>query len=136
MGELLTIGEVARLTTRRPSTIRYYEQIGLLPKAVRVSGRRRYGRDVIRTLAMIETAQRAGGLTLDEIKRLIHAVPSGRSAVRELREIAELKLPAVDAQIERATVVRAWLEAASRCECLDLDECPLFNVTCPLSEDA
>src|SRR5438876_8565206 len=41
----MTIGAVAALSGRRPSSIRYYEQIGLLPPAARASGRRVYGPD-------------------------------------------------------------------------------------------
>src|SRR5262249_46460232 len=99
--------------------------------AIRVSGRRHYRPDVIRVLAVIETAQRAG-LTLDEIKALLHAGPGDHAAIEQLREIAERKLPVLVAQIQRATIVRAWLEAASRCECPALDECPLFDSTAPL----
>ena len=62
----MTIGAVAALSGRRPSSIRYYEQIGLLSPAARVSGRRVYGPDTIRTLAVIETGQRAG-LTLGAV---------------------------------------------------------------------
>jgi MerR family redox-sensitive transcriptional activator SoxR len=72
----LTIGAVAERTGKRPSLIRYYEQVGLLPQPVRVSGRRRYGADTVRTLAVIDTGQRAG-LTLDEIKTLLLAVQIG-----------------------------------------------------------
>ena len=68
----MTIGAVAALSGRRPSSIRYYEQIGLLPRPARVSGRRVYGPDTVRTLAVIETGQRAG-LTLDEIRDLLSA---------------------------------------------------------------
>jgi MerR family transcriptional regulator, redox-sensitive transcriptional activator SoxR len=35
----LTIGAVARLAGKRPSSIRYYEQIGVLPAPPRVGGR-------------------------------------------------------------------------------------------------
>ena len=68
----MTIGAVAARAGRRPSSIRYYEQIGLLPRPDRVSGRRVYGPDTVRTLAVIETGQRAG-LTLDEIRDLLSA---------------------------------------------------------------
>ena len=60
------------MTGRRPSSVRYYEQIGLLRRAGRVNGRRVYGTDTVRTLAVIETGQRAG-LTLDEIRVLLAA---------------------------------------------------------------
>jgi DNA-binding transcriptional MerR regulator len=122
----ITIGAVAALTGRRPSAIRYYEQIGLLPPAARVSGRRVYGPDSIRTLAVIETGQRAG-LTLDEIRALLSASDGDQAAVERLREVAIRKLPQVKELVERTEIVRDWLEAAARCECPTLDDCPLFD---------
>jgi len=122
----MTIGELARRTARRPSSIRYYEEIGVLPAPIRVGGRRRYPEDTVRTLTVVGTAQRAG-LTLDEIRALLHAESGDASATEELRVIAERKLPEVAATIERAEQVRGWLEAAARCECPSLDECCLFD---------
>jgi len=75
----MSIGAVAAQAGRRPSSIRYYEQIGLLPRPDRVSGRRVYGPDTVRTLAVIETGQRAG-LTLDEIKDLLSASDGDQGA--------------------------------------------------------
>ena len=123
---LLAIGELAEMAGKRPSAIRYYEQIGLLPKPVRVAGQRKYDPGTVRTLAVIETGQRAG-LTLDEIKTLLSASPDDSEAIDRLREVAERKLPVITAQIERTTLVRDWLEIAARCECPNLDECPLFD---------
>ena len=122
----MSIGAVAQLTGKRPSSIRYYEQIGLLPRPARAGGRRRYGPDTVRTLAVIDTAQRAG-LTLNEIKALLSASPDDRTAVDRLREVADRKLPEIRAVIERSELVRGWLECAARCECPNLDECPLFD---------
>ena len=94
--------------------------------AARASGRRVYGPDTVRTLAVIETGQRAG-LTLDEIRTLLSAAPDDQAAVERLREVAIRKLPQVKELIERTEIVRDWLEAAVRCECPSLDECPLFD---------
>jgi MerR family transcriptional regulator, redox-sensitive transcriptional activator SoxR len=124
--DLLTIGEVSRLTGKAASSIRYYEGIGLISEPVRVSGRRRYQPAIIRTLAVIDTAQRAG-LTLDEVRLLFEAAESGAEASERLREVAERKLPELQALIERAEIVRAWLEAAARCACPTVDDCPLFD---------
>ena len=121
----MSIGAVAALAGKRPSSIRYYEQIGLLPPATRVSGRRVYGPDTVRTLAVIETGQRAG-LTLDEIRALLSASPADQAAIERLREVAARKLTEITALIERTEIVRDWLESAARCECPSLDECPLF----------
>ena len=41
--------------------------------------------------------------------------------------MAERKLPELTAMIERAELVRDWLEGAARCECPTLDDCPLFD---------
>ncbi len=131
--ELLTIGELARRTARRTSSIRYYEEIGLLPEPVRVGGRRRYPEQTVRTLTVVDTAQRAG-LTLSEIRTLLTAAPDDSAAIEELRGIAERKLPELEATIERAVLVRRWLEAAARCECPSLDECCLFEPEAGLPE--
>jgi MerR family transcriptional regulator, redox-sensitive transcriptional activator SoxR len=125
-GRSMSIGAVAAQAGRRPSSIRYYEQIGLLPRPDRVSGRRVYSPDTVRTLAVIETGQRAG-LTLDEIRDLLSASDGDQAAIERLREVAVRKLPEVRELIERTEIVRDWLEAATRCECPTLDECPLFD---------
>jgi MerR family redox-sensitive transcriptional activator SoxR len=122
---LLTIGEIARRTGRRASAIRYYEQVGLLPEPVRVSGQRRYREGTVRALTVIDTAQRAG-LTLEETKTLLDAAPGDEAAIEELRNVATRKLPQLVETIERSILVRRWLEAATRCECPSLEECDLF----------
>ena len=77
-------------------------------------------------LAVIDTGQRAG-LTLDEIKTLLSASPDDSAAIERLREVASRKLPEITALIERTEIVRSWLECAARCECPNLNECPLFE---------
>lgn len=122
----LSIGEVARLSGKAASAIRYYEDVELLDPPDRVGGRRRYAPEVVRRLAVIETAQRAG-LTLDEIRLLLRATPADGAATEQLRAVAEQKLPALREAIERAELVRSWLEDAARCCCPTLDDCPLFD---------
>jgi MerR family redox-sensitive transcriptional activator SoxR len=129
--ELLFIGDVARASGRAPSAIRYYEAIGLLPQPVRVSGRRRYPAEIVRSLAIIDTAQRAG-LTLDDIRLLLRASTKDAAAVERLREVAERQLPVLREAIERAEVVRGWLEQAADCCCPTLETCPLFEQPSPL----
>jgi MerR family redox-sensitive transcriptional activator SoxR len=124
--DALLIGDVARLSGKAPSAIRYYEAVGLLEAPARISGRRRYPSTVVRTLAVIETAQRAG-LSLEDIRHLLQATPSNRAATEQLRKVAEQKLPELREAIERAEIVRGWLEGAARCDCPTLDDCPLFE---------
>lgn len=131
--ELLTIGQVAQRAGRAASSLRYYEQIGLIPTPIRLNGRRHYRPDILRTLAVIETAQRAG-LNLDEIRLLLQAAPGDKAAIERLREVAERKLPELRATIERAELVLGWLEHAARCDCPSLDDCPLFDESTRLPE--
>src|SRR3989442_15866090 len=131
--DALLIGDVARLSGKAPCSIRYYEEVGLLEAPERISGRRRYPRTVVRTLAVIETAQRAG-LSLEEIRLLLQATPSNHAATERLREVAEQKLPVLREAIERAEIVHRWLEDAARCHCPTLDDCPLFEDSVRLPE--
>ena len=127
------IGEVASISGKAPSAIRYYESIGLLPEPLRVSGRRRYPPDVVQSLAVIDTAQRAG-LALDDIRLLVSASADDANAVEQLREVAERRLPALREAIARAEVVREWLEQAADCCCPTLETCPLFEQPSRLPE--
>jgi MerR family redox-sensitive transcriptional activator SoxR len=98
----------------------------LLPQPHRVAGRRRYTGEIVRTLSVIAAAQRAG-LSLDEVRELLGAAEADGAVSERLRAIAQRKLPEVDALIERARLVRSWLEAAADCRCPTLDDCPLFE---------
>ncbi len=120
----MRIGEVADRAGVRVSLIRYYEDIGLLLEPERVSGQRRYDESVLRRLAVIDVAQRAG-LSLDEIRELLE---HGNDPMSDrLRELAERRLPEIDALIDRAQRVRAWLHTAQSCDCQSIDECALFD---------
>jgi len=127
------IGEVATISGKAPSAIRYYESIGILPEPVRLSGRRRYPGEVLRSLAVIDTAQRAG-LSLDDIRLLLRASTEDAKAVEQLREVAERRLPVLLEAIARAELVREWLEQAAECCCPTLETCPLFEQPSPLPE--
>jgi MerR family redox-sensitive transcriptional activator SoxR len=122
--EPLTIGEIARRAGVQATTVRYYESLGVLPEPERVSGQRRYTVDVLRRLAIIDVAQRAG-CSLEEIGELFTA--ADKPASRRLRALADHKLPQIEALIERAQAVHRWLEVASACDCDTLDVCGLFD---------
>ena len=81
---LLRIGEVAELTGTTPRTIRYYEEIGLLPEAEdRLSGKRRlYTEADVERLGELIRLRDLLGLSLDGLKRLVEA-ESARAGLRE-----------------------------------------------------
>jgi MerR family redox-sensitive transcriptional activator SoxR len=126
--EDLTIGQLAKRAGLRTSAIRYYERVGVLPAPGRVSGQRRYGSEAVRRLEVLEIAKRAG-FSLDEARVLLQRSEAGTPAFEALRDLAQAKLPEVDALISRAQDMRAWLALASDCSCATLDACELFDVT-------
>jgi len=125
-GKQLAIGEVAQRAGMTASRIRYYEARGLLTPPGRVSGKRRYGSDVLRRLAIIDAAQRVG-FGLDEIRDLLGS--RDELAHERLRQLALAKLPELDQPIDRATSVRRLLEICSECDCESIDVCRMFDLT-------
>ena len=120
----LMIGEVADAAGMRTSRIRYYEARGLLPEPERVAGKRSYGDDVLRRLAIIDAAQRVG-FTLEEIGDLLGS--REEPAHERLRQLALAKLPELDNLIARATSVRRLLAICSRCDCESIEVCRMFD---------
>jgi MerR family transcriptional regulator, redox-sensitive transcriptional activator SoxR len=122
---MLAIGEVAEKANVNVSAIRYYEREGLLPEAERVSGQRRFTADAVQRLGIIDVAKQAG-FSLEEVGALLDSIDQGAPAHEQLQALAARKLPEVDALIERAQAMRAWLTIASECGCESLDCCGLF----------
>ena len=81
---LLRIGEVAEATGTTPRTIRYYEEIGLLPEVDdRVSGKRRlYTHADVDRLNELMRLRELLNLSLDELKQLVEA-ETARAGLRE-----------------------------------------------------
>lgn len=122
----LTIGEVAARAGVNTSRIRYYERVGVLPRPERTSGQRRYEESVLKRLAIVDVAQRAG-LSLDEIRHLTGPDSHGAGAGDSIRRIADRKLPEVEALIARGQAMKEWLELARTCDCRTVDVCSLFT---------
>lgn len=82
-GESLRIGDVARLVQTTPRTIRYYEEIGLLPETpARPSGRHRlYTQAEVERLREVMRLKSLLGVSLDELKTLLTA-EEARAEVR------------------------------------------------------
>jgi MerR family transcriptional regulator, redox-sensitive transcriptional activator SoxR len=126
--EGMSIGEVAGRAGVRPSALRYYERIGLLPAPERENGRRRYGgevlRDVLDRLAVVRVAQQAG-FTISEIRTLLDGFSDDTPPSERWQVLAREKLPKVEALVDRAIGMKDLLEKGLRCECLRLEDCEL-----------
>lgn len=120
----LRIGQVAQHTGVANSTLRYYEQLGLMAAPNRQSGQRRYDQSAIRRVHYIQVAQRAG-FALLEIKTLIHGFPEDTAPGWRWQQLANSKLPEIEALIERAKEMKRALELGIRCGCKSLEECEI-----------
>ena len=116
---MLTIGELGRRAGIAPTALRYYEQIGLLPAAPRVGGRRCYDEAVLSRLEVIRVCK-AAGFTLDDIVVLFADRTPGRP---DSRALARDKLAEIEARIEALTKAREIVEWGMRCECPSIDDC-------------
>src|SRR5258708_12956764 len=88
----LSISEVARQVGLKASAIRYYERIGLLPRAPRISGQRRYDTAALYRLAIIQRARQLG-FTLTEIRHLFFGFRNITRASERWRTLSQRKLP-------------------------------------------
>lgn len=120
---LLTISQVARQIGLQPSAIRYYEQIGLLPPAQRLSGQRRYDPTILYRLAIIQRARQLG-FTLTEIRQLFFGFHNATRASERWRTLSRRKLAELDHLMDGIKAVRALLKKLmTKCHCRTLDEC-------------
>jgi MerR family redox-sensitive transcriptional activator SoxR len=122
---VLSIGDLARSTRVRPSALRYWEQLGLLPGARREAGRRVWPAAAVRRVALIKMAKRSG-FTLAEIRRLLDGDTSP-AATRQWRELAARKLPELDAHIAETQALRQAVADCLQCGCMNFDRCILLN---------
>ena len=93
----MKIGQLAEAAGVHVETIRYYQQLGLMPRPARAHGAvRRYGDDAVSRLRFIKRAQ-ALGFSLDEVKLLLELSVGEHCA--ETRTLARRKLALVDQKI-------------------------------------
>lgn len=121
----LTIGQVARHAGLPASTIRFYEDAGVLPEPARVSGWRRYDAGVFAHLAMIALAQDAG-FSLDEIRTLRRGFPDTTPPSARWATLARKKLPEVEALIARAQAMKRLLSLGIECGCHGIEDCSVL----------
>src|SRR5713226_3115244 len=119
----LTISQVARQVGLQASAIRYYERIGLLPPALRMSGQRRYDATALYRLAIIQRARQLG-FTLDEIRQLFFGFRSVTKASERWRTLSRKKLVELDHLMNGIKTVRRLLKSMmEKCHCDTLDQC-------------
>src|SRR5580693_608519 len=120
---LLTISQVARQVGLQASAIRYYEQIGILLPAQRISGQRRYDTTVLYRLAVIQRARQIG-FTLDEIRQLFFGFRNVTKASERWQKLSRRKLAELDGLLDGIKTMQRLLKTMMlSCRCESLDQC-------------
>ncbi|MBZ5552037.1 MAG: MerR family transcriptional regulator [Acidobacteriia bacterium] len=119
----LTISEVARQAGLRPSAIRYYEQMRILPPPPRISGQRRYDTTALHRLAVIHRAQQSG-FTLDEVRRLFFGFRKTTPAFMRWQKLSQRKLAELAQWMDQIKSMQELLQTmVACCRCETMEEC-------------
>jgi MerR family transcriptional regulator, redox-sensitive transcriptional activator SoxR len=122
VAEDLAISDVARVFGLRTSAIRYYEQIGILPPAMRKNGQRRYDNSALSRLAVVQRAREIG-FTLEEIRELFFGFPPGTAPPKRWHQLSQRKIAEIQQRMKRLKLMETLLKRVEDCRCDALDEC-------------
>lgn len=127
MDEWLTIGEVAARAGLATSALRYYEVEGLVASRRSPGKQRRFHREVLRRIAFVRVAQQVG-LSLDEIREALAALPDGRTPTKaDWERLSRGWRPRLDERIDTLVRLRDRLSSCIGCGCLSIRACALYN---------
>lgn len=105
----ISIGSLSRATGVKVPTIRYYEQIGLIPTAGRTAGnQRRYDRAVLDRLRFIAHA-RAMGFPMESVAAMLRIAAHAEAPCTDLDALVRERLAEVEGRIARLTRLRTEL---------------------------
>ncbi len=107
---MLTIGGLAKRTGTKVQTIRYYEQIGLLPEPDRTEGgQRRYSNEQLDKLSFIRHSRQLG-FSLEAIRELLDLSDHPNQSCDMADAIARRQLKQVEQRIARLQALRTELK--------------------------
>ncbi|GAB0116097.1 redox-sensitive transcriptional activator SoxR [Acidisoma sp. 7E03] len=126
VGEL-SVGAVAERSGLAVSAVHFYERRGLIRSLRTAGNQRRYDRDVLRRLAVIQVAQELG-IPLAEVQTVFAGLPEGRSPTRrDWAVISRVWAEDLDRRIALLQRLRRDLANCIGCGCLSLGHCAMFN---------
>jgi MerR family redox-sensitive transcriptional activator SoxR len=127
----LSVGEAAKRSGVAVSTLHFYESKGLIRGSRTRGNQRRYARGVLRRVAIIKVAQKAG-VPLATIQQALASLPENRAPTHEdWRKLSTRWRTELDSRIKKLTQLRDRLDDCIGCGCLSINTCPLRN---PLDE--
>ena len=126
---MFTIGRVAKETGCKVQTIRYYEEIGVMPEAERSEGNQRlYGPSHVNRLAFIRHSRELG-FSLDAIRELLSLTDDPNQSCEAADRIARGHLWAVEQRITTLTALKAELERmVEQCRGGQITDCHVIEV--------
>ena len=123
----LMVGEVAARSGIRVSAVHFYEARGLIHAARNRGNQRRFAREVLRRIAIIKVAQRAG-IPLARIKQAMSELPVHRApSKRDWERLSAEWQADLEERIGRLTRLRNQMTLCIGCGCLSTEHCPLRN---------
>ncbi|MCP1727652.1 MerR family redox-sensitive transcriptional activator SoxR [Natronospira proteinivora] len=126
-GREMSVGEVAKRSGVAVSTLHFYESRGLIQSWRNGGNHRRYHRDVLRRVAIIKVAQRAG-VPLAEIGAALSSLPEQRTpTAKDWQEMSSKWRINLEERIQRLEQLRDQLSECIGCGCLSIASCPLRN---------
>lgn len=124
---MLGVGELSRRSGLAVSALHFYEAQGLIGSTRTAGNQRRYARDTLRRLAVIQVAQRVG-IPLKEIAAAFDALPQGRTPTRaDWQRLSSRWNDALTQRIDALTRLRDQLGNCIACGCLSIRRCALYN---------
>lgn len=130
----LTVGEMAQRSGVPVSTLHFYERKGLIRSRRTAGNQRRYPRGLLRLIAIIRIAQRAG-IPLAEIKESLSPLPDDRPpTASEWGQVSAGWKDQLDQRITALTQLRDQMQGCIGCGCLSVASCPLRNPSDILSK--
>ncbi|MCW4472122.1 redox-sensitive transcriptional activator SoxR [Xanthomonas sp. H13-6] len=127
MMQEMSVGEVARRSGVAVSALHFYEKKGLIRSLRTAGNQRRYGRDVLRRLAVIRVAQRVG-VPLEAVLRAFGTLPEQRTPTRaDWARLSAAWRRELDERIVQLQLLRDQLTDCIGCGCLSLQRCRLSN---------
>ena len=127
----MSIGTLAGKTYVKVANIRFYEEIGILPRpARREGGHRLYGKEDVRRVAFIRTSRKLG-FSLDQIKDLLRLAQPGNLRCTEAQQLSRNQLALVRERISTLQAIESQLTqhlAACAVDCCDsrAPSCPIL----------
>lgn len=124
----MNIGQAAQASGVSTKMVRYYEEIGLIPKARRtMAGYRVYGSADVHSLRFIKQARNLG-FSIERIGKLLALWRDRRRPSRQVKELAHAHIEELESRIREMQDMKRTLEMlVKQCHGDDRPDCPILE---------